>query len=103
MGSKKWMRSSLIYLLIVAAVIMLFFTIIPGMSGTREVPFTEVLAMAKNGQVTSVQIKGETLRVISPDGSELKSRIGKGTDITEEFVCLGIFGPKSRKLSLIHI
>lgn len=85
MGSKKWMRSSFIYLLIVAAVIILFFTIIPGMSGTREIPFTEVLAMAKNGQVTSVQIRGETLRVISPDGSELKSRIGKGTDITEEF------------------
>jgi len=94
MGSKRLMRSGFIYLLIIAAVVIIFFSIIPGLGGSKEIPFTgggrSVLEMAKNGQVTSIEVKGEMLKVITPTGSELKSRIGKGTDITEVFRQEGI-------------
>ena len=83
MSNKKWLRSGLIYLLIIVAVASIFFIVVPGLGGSDEVSFTEVVRMAKEGEVSSIEVKGEALKVITASGGELKSRIGEGTDITE--------------------
>ena len=83
MSNKKWLRSGLIYLLIIVAVASIFFIVVPGLGGSDEVSFTEVVRMAREGEVASIDVKGESLRVITVSGGELKSRIGEGTDITE--------------------
>jgi len=94
MGSSRWMRRGFIYLLIIAAVVIVFFTFSNGFGGAKDIPFTgpgnSVVAMAKEGQISSIEVKGESLKVVSTNGTELKSRIGKGTDITEVFRQEGI-------------
>jgi cell division protease FtsH len=83
MSNKKWLRSGLIYLLIIVAVASIFFIVVPGLGGSDEVSFTEVVRMAREGEVSSIEVRGESLKVFTGTGSELRSRIGEGTDITE--------------------
>ena len=83
MSNRKWLRSGLIYLLIIVAVASIFFIVVPGLGGSEDVSFTEVVRMAKEGEVSSIEVKGESLKVITVSGGEVNSRIGEGTDITE--------------------
>ena len=84
------MRSGLIYLLIIVAVASIFFIIVPGLGSSSEVSFTEVVRMARSGEVSTIEVKGESLRVTTVTDTELNSRIGEGTDITEVFRNEGI-------------
>ena len=78
------MRNSFIYLLIIVAVIAIFFTLIRGFGGTKERDFSEILDWAKDGQVQKIEVQGEKLTVYR--GTEkFKSRIGKETDILQVF------------------
>ena len=77
------MRSGLIYLLIIVAVASIFFIVVPGLGGSEDVSFTQVVRMAKEGEVSSIEVKGESLKVFTVNGGEVNSRIGEGTDITE--------------------
>ena len=90
MSNRKWLRSGLIYLLIIVAVASIFFIVVPGLGGSDDVPFTEVVRMAKEGEVTKVEVKGESLKVFTVNGGEVKSRIGEETSITEVFRDEGI-------------
>ncbi len=83
MSNRKWLRSGLIYLLIIVAVASIFFIVVPGLGGSDEVSFTEVVRMAKEGEVSSIEVRGESLKVNTVSGGEVESRIGEGTDITE--------------------
>ena len=83
MSNRKWLRSGLIYLLIIVAVASIFFIVVPGLGGSEDVSFTEVARMAKEGEVTKIEVKGESLKVFTVNGGEVNSRIGEGTDITE--------------------
>ncbi len=83
MSNRKWLRSGLIYLLIIVAVASIFFIVVPGLGGSEDVSFTEVVRMAKEGEVSSIEVKGESLKVFTVSGGEVNSRIGEGTDITE--------------------
>ena len=90
MSNRKWLRSGLIYLLIIVAVASIFFIVVPGLGGSDDVPFTEVVRMAKEGEVTKVEVKGESLKVFTVNGGEVNSRIGEETSITEVFRDEGI-------------
>ena len=83
MSNRKWLRSGLIYLLIIVAVASIFFIVVPGLGGSEDVSFTDVVRMAKEGEVTKIEVKGESLKVFTVNGGEVNSRIGEGTDITE--------------------
>ena len=83
MSNRKWLRSGLIYLLIIVAVASIFFIVVPGLGGSEDVSFTQVVRMAREGDVSSIEVKGESLKVFTVSGGEVNSRIGEGTDITE--------------------
>ena len=83
MSNRKWLRSGLIYLLIIVAVASIFFIVVPGLGGSEDVSFTEVVRMSNEGEVTKIEVKGESLKVFTVNGGEVNSRIGEGTDITE--------------------
>ena len=77
------MRNSFIYLLIIVAVIAIFFTMIRGgFGGTEERPISDILGWAKDGQVQEIVVQGEKLTVMR-GGEKFKSRIGENTDIFE--------------------
>ena len=88
--NKKWVRSGLIYLMIIVAVASIFFIILPGLGSSNQVSFTEVIRMAKGGEISSIEVKGESLKVTTTNDTQLNSRIGEGTDITEVFRDEGI-------------
>ena len=77
------MRNSFIYLLIIVAVIAIFYTMLRGgFGGSEERDFSDILAWAKDGQVHKIEVQGEKLTVFR-GGEKFKSRIGKQTDILE--------------------
>ena len=77
------MRNSFIYLLIIVAVIAIFFTLFPsGFGGTEERDFSEIVTWARDGQVQKIEVQGEKLTVYR-GGEKFKSRIGKQIDILE--------------------
>ena len=75
------MRNSFVYLLIIVAVLAIFFTMVSGWSGTEERSFTEVLSLAKQDDIQRIEVQGERLTVITVGGEKFKSRIGKETDL----------------------
>ncbi len=89
MGSNKWLRNSFVYLLIIVGVIILFYTLIPGGFGTKEEkPLSDVISMAKSGQISEIVVDGPKLLVTRKisgggEGSRFTSRIGEGTDIMD--------------------
>ena len=76
------MKNSFIYLLIIVAVIAIFFTMFRGFGGAKEVPISEIITWAHDGQVQNIRVKGENIEV-TRGGEDFKSRIGKNTDILD--------------------
>ena len=78
------MRNSFIYLLIVVAIIAIFFTLFSDpLGGSREVPISEVIRMAGSGELESIEVSGDRLTVVSNNGETLTSRKEEGSSIVE--------------------
>lgn len=101
----KWVLISLgtlVGLLVLAAIIVPLTTMLPGLGGSNEQPFTTVVAMAKNHEIREIVVDGKKLTVIprvsSRTGSDrFTSRIGEGTDIVTLLVENGVeIGPPGR-------
>ena len=75
------MRNSFIYLLIIVAIVAIFFTMMGNFSGTEERPFTEVISLAKEERVQKIEISGEKLTVETLSGEKFNSRVGERTDV----------------------
>ena len=83
MGSGRWMRSSFVYLLIIVAIVAIFFTLIPGFGGPEDRTIDSVITMAKSRPplIRKIEVSGEKITVTKTDGEKFNSRIGKNTDI----------------------
>ena len=82
--SRRWMRNSFIYLLIVVAVMAIFFTLFSEpLGGSREVPVSQVISMAARGQLALIEINGEKLEVTTTSGETLTSRKEEGSSVVE--------------------
>jgi hypothetical protein len=51
MGKTKWLRSSFFYIILVIAVVALWFTFVNGDDQTQELTFTEVATQIESGSV----------------------------------------------------
>ena len=95
MTNNRWVRNSLIYLLIIIGVIVIFYTLIPSFGSSEKLSFSEVLTRAQNGQVASIVQDGEKLTVIahSASGSEpakFSSRIPPNADLSRLLQDMGL-------------
>src|SRR3990167_2579342 len=80
--SSRWLRNSFIYLLILVAVIAIVVSLFRGGEDSKTLSFSEVVAHARNGEVESIEISGQTLNVVlKGDEAKYKSRVGKNTDV----------------------
>ena len=79
--SSRWMRNSFIYLLIAVAVIAIFFTLFSDVGGTKEIPISEVVAMAKFGEIESIDVRGDKLSIATMSQETFTSRIEDGASI----------------------
>ena len=88
MGSNRWMRNSLVYLLIIIGVIVIFYTLIPAFGTRNDLPFTEVVARAKTHEISEIIVEGDKLTVIprvtgGAGGAQFTSRINDQTDLMQ--------------------
>ena len=90
MRSNRWMRNGFIYLLIIVAVIAIFYTMTRSLGGTQERPFTDIITLAEEGQIQEIAIDGERLTVTRLNGDKLKSRLGGNTDIIKALQDAGV-------------
>ena len=89
--SSRWMRNSVIYLLIVVAVIAIFFTLFSEpLGGSREIPISQVVQMAASGQVKSIDVRGDKLDVTTTAGESFTSRKESGASVVEVLESSGI-------------
>ena len=78
------MRNSFIYLLIVVAVIAIFFTLFSDpLGGSREIGISEVIRMAGSGELESIEVSGDNLTVVSSNGETFTSRKEEGSSVVE--------------------
>ena len=105
MTNNRWVRNSLIYLLIIIGVIVIFYTVIPSFGSDEQLSFSEVLIRAQSGQLASIVQDGQKLTVTarSASGSEpakFNSRIPESTDLPRLLHDMGLLaGPNQLDFS----
>ncbi len=78
------MRNGFIYLLILVAIIAIFFTFFSGsIGGNKEISISEVIRMAGSGELESIEVGGDKLTVLSNSGETFESRKEQGSSIVE--------------------
>ena len=95
MRSNRWLRNSLVYLLIVIGVIVILYTLIPSFSAKSELALTEVITKAKNQEISEIIVDGEKLTIIpriteGAGTTQFTSRIGHDTDLLNLLVANGV-------------
>ena len=95
--NSRWMRNSLIYLLIIVAVIAIFFTLFSEpLGGSEEIAISRVISMAALGDIQSIEVKGDKLTVTTFNQGTFTSRKEKGASIVETLERSGIDPVASR-------
>src|SRR5713101_2649720 len=79
----RWLRNSFIYLLILVAIVAIFFTVFPPTQGGRESDISTVLDMARSGAVDRIEVQGDMVSAVTKDGEKLRSRKEPGTSMLE--------------------
>ena len=86
----KWLRNGFIYLLIVVAVIAIFYTLFPNVGESDERSISEVIAMAKQRQIDTIEIRGDKLTAYTTRGETLTSRKEGGASLLELLTDAGV-------------
>ena len=91
MGS-RWMRNTFIYLLIVVAVVAIVWSFLGNKpSNTQPKDMGEVISLARDGKVQSIDVSGDNLTVhLKNDQTEYKSRKESGTSLTQTLQDAGV-------------
>lgn len=78
----RWMRNTIIYLVVAVAIILVFLTFTSGPSGT-ETDLTSVIQMAKDGRLNEIVVDGDSLVVTTTTNEKYVSRKEPGTSIVQ--------------------
>ena len=81
--NNRWMKNSFVYLLIVVAIIAIFFTFFPGRGSGAELSISEVVSMAQSGRLQTIMVDGNSLSIRTRDGQEFSSRKEEGASVLE--------------------
>ncbi|MDP6101984.1 MAG: ATP-dependent metallopeptidase FtsH/Yme1/Tma family protein, partial [Dehalococcoidia bacterium] len=71
--NSQWLRNSFVYLLIIVAVVAIFFTFFQAPSGSQEIPISQVIQMAKDRQITTIEVNQDSLRIVDAGGRSYSS------------------------------
>ena len=83
MGSRR-LRNSFIYLLITVAIVAIVVNLLSGaVGGDQEIGINDVVAMTARGNVDTIEVKGDSLTILTTSGETLTSRKESGSSIVE--------------------
>jgi cell division protease FtsH len=89
----KWLKNSFLYLLLLVGAIALFYMMVAG-NGTQEpgeLTISQVVQHAKQGNLQSIEIEGDTLTVVkADDGAQYLSRKEPDSNIYQLFRDAGV-------------
>ena len=88
--SSRWMRNSFVYLLIVVAVVAIFFTLFSDVSGAQEIPVNMVADMARSGEIEAIEVRGDKLTVITTRQETYTAHIEEGLSVVELLDSYGV-------------
>ena len=71
-------KKSLLYLLIGVTLITVFITFSSESKFKTEIPFSQVVKMAKKGSLQSIEVNGDRLKIIGKDDQTFTSRKVQG-------------------------
>ena len=78
------MRRTLIYLLITVAIVAIVVNLLSGaVGGDQEIGINDVVAMTARGNVATIEVKGDSLTIVTTSGETLTSRKETGSSIVE--------------------
>ena len=75
----SWMRSGLIYIVILVAAVVLLSQFFPISGKPTEIGLDKAIAMSQNGEIAKITVKGDELLITTTGGTELKAAIGNLT------------------------
>src|SRR4030067_952481 len=82
--TSRWIRNSFIYLLILVAVIAIVVSFFRPPSGTESRDLSQVIDLARQGKVESIEASGDSLTIhLNDDQQTYKSRKESGSSIVE--------------------
>jgi len=90
MKNARWTRNSFVYLLIAVAVVAIFFTLFADVSGSQEIPISEVVSMAAQGNVEAIEVRGDRLTVITNRNESFTSRLEDELSVFETLSLAGV-------------
>ncbi|MCI0812313.1 MAG: ATP-dependent zinc metalloprotease FtsH [Chloroflexi bacterium] len=82
--NSRLMRNGVIYLLIVVAVLAIFFTLFSNpLGGSQQIPISEVIIMTARGDVDRIEVRGSDLDIFTTSGENFTSRKEDGASMVE--------------------
>lgn len=79
----RFMRNGFIYLLIVVAVLAIFFTLFSGVPGSEEIGINQVIEMARRGEIAEIEVRGDRLTVTTSLQQQVTSRIEENATLQQ--------------------
>ena len=83
-------KKSLLYLLIGVTLLTVFITFSSESKFKTEIPFSEVVKLAKKGSLQSIEVNGDRLKIIGKDDQTFTSRKEQGASVVESLYNNGI-------------
>jgi len=87
-----WLRNSLIYIVILVAAVVLLYQLFPITQAPAEIGLDEAIAMSQNGEIASIIVDTEELKITTTDGTELRTSIGNLTLVELQELGLNLEG-----------
>lgn len=66
----RWLRNGFTYLLILVAIGAIFYTLFARSSSSNQIDISTVIDMAKNNQLATIEVKGDSLTIITKTGDK---------------------------------
>jgi len=72
----NWMRSSLIYIIILVAAVVLLYQFFPTAEKPAEIGLDKAIAMSQNDEIAEITVDDDELLITTTEGTKLKTAIG---------------------------
>ncbi|MEA2640041.1 MAG: cell division protease FtsH [Chloroflexota bacterium] len=88
----KWLRNSFVYLILLVAVVALFFTAFPnnGNNDNHQIAMSQVAAGVKDGNIRQIQVSDDRLQIVYADKTKATSRKDPGGTLTQQLRDYGV-------------
>ena len=81
--NQRWVRNSFVYLLILGAVVAIFYVVFRSPSSGQDVDITEIITRAQNRDLVQIQVDGNSIEAETREGATLRSRKEENVSILE--------------------